>query len=272
MPGNPQPLSQNFPIVNSDGTPNDYFIRWAQERQIDITAGITAEQAQQLIVDWSAQRHINTMAPIAGGGALNSDLTISHAVSGVVADTYGDSTHVPQITVDENGHITDVVDVPISGGGGGGFTVLFDTTLVAATANVNIPAISGAYTDLRLIVETAKQGGGTEYFAIRCNGDTGAHYGSYTENRFGTVTYNDRIRFGAMESSPLGFALSDGWIFGYSNPARFKSTQSRGSFVSSSFHDTNDGIWADVSAITTLDVFTGSGNFDVGTRIRLLAT
>ena len=53
-----------------------------------------------------------TPSPITGTGV------VSHADSGVVADTYGDATHVAQITVNEFGHVTGVTDVPISGGGG----------------------------------------------------------------------------------------------------------------------------------------------------------
>jgi hypothetical protein len=40
--------------------------------------------------------------------------------SGVVPGTYGDSTHVAQVTVDAYGRITAAVSVPISGAGGGG--------------------------------------------------------------------------------------------------------------------------------------------------------
>lgn len=114
-----QPLSSNFKIVDENGFPNDYFIRWAQQRQIDLLEGLTAEQVQQLIDDWAAARHINTTAPITGGGPLSSDLTLAHAASGVAAATYGDATHVPQITVDAKGHVTAAVNVSISGGGGG---------------------------------------------------------------------------------------------------------------------------------------------------------
>lgn len=120
MPGELQPLVDNQKIVNDNGFPTQYFIRWAQQRQIDIGDGITAEQAVELIQEWAAARLINTTAPIHGGGPLDADLTISHDDSGVTADTYGDATHVAQITVDEKGHVTEVVEVAISGGGGGG--------------------------------------------------------------------------------------------------------------------------------------------------------
>lgn len=55
-----------------------------------------------------------------GGGDLSTDRTLSLADTGVVAGTYGDSTHVSQITVDTTGRITSASEVAVSGGGGGG--------------------------------------------------------------------------------------------------------------------------------------------------------
>lgn len=48
MAGHLQPLDQKFSIVDSRGTPTDYFIRWAQQRQLDIADGIT----QQDLIDY----------------------------------------------------------------------------------------------------------------------------------------------------------------------------------------------------------------------------
>lgn len=41
MTGTLQPLDNKFPIVDKDGRPTDYFIRWAQQKQIDIGASAT---------------------------------------------------------------------------------------------------------------------------------------------------------------------------------------------------------------------------------------
>jgi hypothetical protein len=41
MAGRAQPLDDKFAIVGPDGRPTLYFIKWAQQRQIDITDGIT---------------------------------------------------------------------------------------------------------------------------------------------------------------------------------------------------------------------------------------
>lgn len=114
-----QPLSDRVPIVREDGTPTSYFIRYLQERGLDIDGRVTPQQVQQAIEDWSDQRFVNTNFPLIGGGPLSSDLTLDHGPSGVAPGVYGDATNVPQIVVDVDGHITGVMEVPISGGGGG---------------------------------------------------------------------------------------------------------------------------------------------------------
>lgn len=76
MPGNLQPLTNNVRIVNPDGTPTEYFIKWAQIRQLDITGGITTAQAQQLIDDWATARSVGAGVGLSGGGSLANDITI----------------------------------------------------------------------------------------------------------------------------------------------------------------------------------------------------
>lgn len=104
MTANSQPLANNFPIVNPDGTPTDYFIRWAQQRLMDIA------QATGVPVS----RLINTNAGLQGGGDLSADRTLGIADTTVVASTYGSATKVPQITVNSRGQATGVVEVTIS--------------------------------------------------------------------------------------------------------------------------------------------------------------
>jgi hypothetical protein len=104
MATNDQPLVNNQRIVNPDGTPTDYFIRWAQQRLIDI-ANATGVPPSRLI---------NTNAGLQGGGNLSADLTLGIADTTVVPSTYGSATKIPQITVNSRGQATTVAEITIS--------------------------------------------------------------------------------------------------------------------------------------------------------------
>jgi hypothetical protein len=54
MTGQLQPLVSNQRIVNQDGTPTEYFIRWAQAKQIDLQGAITAQQALEIATEYVA--------------------------------------------------------------------------------------------------------------------------------------------------------------------------------------------------------------------------
>lgn len=113
MAGNLQPLDQKFAIVDDQGRPTEYFIRWAQQKQIDITEALTTDQVQALIDAWAAARQIIAGLALGGGGLLSADVTINHDESLVVVGTYGDATHVPRFVVDQEGHVQGVTSVAI---------------------------------------------------------------------------------------------------------------------------------------------------------------
>jgi len=151
MAGEIQPLDQSFAIVKPDGMPTEYFIWWAQQRQIDIQEGITAIQAQQLIDDWAAARDIFAGTGLDGGGPLSADVTIDLADTAVTPGVYGDATNVPQITVDQQGRITDVVDVAISGGGGGALS-LFEKKDLTGLGTYTFSSIPATANHIRFIL------------------------------------------------------------------------------------------------------------------------
>lgn len=89
MTGNLQPLDTKFAITGPDGRPTDYFIRWAQQRQIDISGSISAEQALQIVQDYVTE-FITNNPLIAGSG-------IDLSPSGILSDGVTISAQVQEI-------------------------------------------------------------------------------------------------------------------------------------------------------------------------------
>ena len=94
MAGNLQPLVNNQRIVKADGTPTDYFIRWAQQKQIDIGSGITAEQALQIITQYLADHELQAGSgiQITPSGNLSDTPTIAAEVQAIldqITDVHG---------------------------------------------------------------------------------------------------------------------------------------------------------------------------------------
>lgn len=108
MPGEAQPLFSNQPIVNPDGTPTIAFMRWAQQRQKDITAGITSDQAQAIVDDWGGAHQVKAGTGLSGGGKLEDSPTLALKATGVDVGEYGDTTHYVAITVNAQGQIITV--------------------------------------------------------------------------------------------------------------------------------------------------------------------
>lgn len=86
MVGILQPLDQKFAIVDTHGNPTDYFIRWAQQKQIDIEGAITADQAIALIVQYLDEHRIQegTGIQITPSGNLTDEPVISADVQEIL--------------------------------------------------------------------------------------------------------------------------------------------------------------------------------------------
>jgi hypothetical protein len=82
MPGTLQPLDQKFAIVDNQGRPTEYFIRWAQQKQIDITDSITLIDLQDYL---TAHKLIpGTGIQFTPDGDINNDVTIHADVQAIL--------------------------------------------------------------------------------------------------------------------------------------------------------------------------------------------
>lgn len=72
MAGVLQPLDQKFAIVDARGNPTDYFVRWAQQRQIDIGDAITLPVLQQYLTDHALLVEGSGIQFTPPGGDLNN--------------------------------------------------------------------------------------------------------------------------------------------------------------------------------------------------------
>jgi hypothetical protein len=141
-------LSANSPIADKNGKPTFTFIGWfnsllntLKTALNQITANVLELEALSAKVDQQGQNY-NNLAKIATTGSA-SDL-----VKGTVPDarlanvnpnvgTFGDATHVAQVTLDAKGRVTAAANIAISGAGSG-ITAL--TGDVVATGPGSVPA------------------------------------------------------------------------------------------------------------------------------------
>lgn len=86
MVGTLQPLGRQYPITNPDGTPTEYFIRWAQQKQIDIGDGVAASDVPDIIAAYLADHTLQAGSGIgiAPSGNITDSPTISAEVQAIL--------------------------------------------------------------------------------------------------------------------------------------------------------------------------------------------
>jgi hypothetical protein len=136
---------------------------------------------------------IDTSLPITGG-PITTQGTVGHAISGVIAGTYGNSTNVPQTTVDQFGHVTSIVNVPFSSGG-----------------SVSITATSP-------IVVTPSPITGTGVVSHAASGVTPGTYGDVSDVAQITVEADGHIT--AVTNIPIP-GIGGKWLFGDGSDGSF---------------------------------------------------
>jgi len=155
-------------------------------------------------------------------------------------------------------------------------------TTVSAVNTYTFSAISGAYTDLRLVVSNAAISGGVDSnLSFRLNGDTGSNYSmtnlgarALSATPFSgrqSTTYGNINWYTAL-GSQAGMTVTD--FMNYSNSTTFKTVlcNSRVNEGNATYSGVEVlvNLWRNTAAITSLTLFSFSGsNFTNGTTFTL---
>lgn len=177
MSQRPDPLTKTAFIVDADKTPSSFFIRqWNLllafvEQTIGDISTLTKQVAAILGV------RITTTAPIAGGGTLLNLQPISHNNSGVAPGTYGDTTHIPIITVDAKGHVDSVTLATIAPGASGSSVAVIGVANPVDTGqnsafmgNGVVPLVPVTMQQLAAIFASTVNGGSYQAAIVSING------------------------------------------------------------------------------------------------------
>lgn len=291
MTGNLQPLYKDNAIVDpATGKPNDYFIRWAQQRQIDITDAITAAQALEIVEQFLADHPLIAGSGIglSPSGDIGQDVTISAQVQAVlnqISNTHGtvlfrgatDWQALAPGTSGQffktNGAAADPEWAAAGGGGAGALSLISTVTTSASQATVTFSSIPGTFKDLILVVNARGTASTTAVnVLLRMNGDTGANYSYERVNPFGSTFAAAGT---SMEVASINAATAlanrgtsfEAAVFNYADTLFHRQMtcfQYMGitNTASNFFQTSTGGFWNNTTnAITQLDVFLSSGAF-----------
>ena len=148
---------------------------------------------------------------------------------------------------------------------------LATTTLGSATASVIFSTISGAYTDLVLVVDGQLDSGSAACY-LRFNSDTGSNY-SYTELEGNGISGNsyrgsNETRLWFTSYYGTSRSMSNVQIQNYSNSTTYKTAVIRQNNAVL-YTAVAVGLWRDTSAITAIELFPASNNWATGTTFTL---
>lgn len=203
------------------------------------------------------------------------------ADTAVTPGTYGDATHVPQITVDQDGRITAASDVAITGGGGGAWTMISTTTLGASAASVTFSTIPGTYKDLIVVGQARSSIAATaDTLRLQLNGDTAANYDYERENRFGAGDAANAAAFidvvgVAGSTAPANVADTfEIVIVNYAGTTFHKMVRAYSEVMTAAssgglFRQTVSGRWRSTAAVTSVTILSPADNLVAGSIFTL---
>jgi hypothetical protein len=154
------------------------------------------------------------------------------------------------------------------------YTPIATTTLGSAAASVTFSSISGAYTDLVLVM-SLKGATTSNQSKLQFNADTGANYSNTYLEGDGTNAYSGRrssgnqiYDFANYVSTASTFSADVTHLMNYSNTTTYKTVLSRSNRPTSNT-TANVGLWRSTAAITSIVITANSGNYDVGSTFTL---
>ena len=158
---------------------------------------------------------------------------------------------------------------------GSTYTPIATQTLGTAAATVTFSSISGAYTDLKLVISVKSSSGGPDV-RMRFNSDTGTNYS-------GTYLYGNGTTAGSARDSNIGGILLDYYgtpdttnfnvnkidVQNYSNSTTYKTVIARADNAGNGTTATV-GLWRNTAAITQIDLtLSGGQSFTTGSTFTL---
>lgn len=149
------------------------------------------------------------------------------------------------------------------------------TVLTGTAASISFTGIPAAFEDLEIVL-TARLTSTGNIVRMRFNGDTGNNYDFNRENRFGqasgfAVSYIEAgvTCYSSTPANYPGELITR--IPGYARTTFYKSAQGVDKVMGTSasnaqvYHGVNNAWWRNTAAITQVELFPDTGNFDVGT-------
>lgn len=142
-------------------------------------------------------------------------------------------------------------------------------TAPSAVSSYTFTSISGAYTDLVLIVNSIGTG---SYWQIQLNSDTGSNYSRTRITGDGsTATSSNNSSAASIIINDLSTTTPDICILqflNYSNATTFKTVLYRNN-LSTTSTGAGVGLWRDNDAITSIKVYPDTGNISTGSTFTL---
>lgn len=150
-------------------------------------------------------------------------------------------------------------------------------TIPSAVSTYTFSSIPTTYTDLVIIATTRISGTSATYpeCSLRFNSDTGSNYSNTyvlgtgsaaASGRGSNFTYADCGYLGANNGNPNLRIIN---VMNYSNTTTNKAIISRGSSDNGSQVIIYNNLWRNTAAITSVTIFTQSGNYTTDTTFTL---